>query len=392
MAVLLPNGIDIDDAPLSLKGRVLLLSSGYDGGLYTQLVAGGCFVNQVKIKEGLLYDQDALTAVTPQEGTTSLVAVGGTGILDCAKVLSARYALPLYLVPTCYAGAATNRWALTMGREIKEWQAQPYEVRMLPAQLAHANRLDAAETYAYALQCYLHGVATVTSNWLEGREEANSGLLAAMTQLDGVLTAVGGYTTEAAKTLWEGILAISRYLPDEIPEGHYLSWLISLYKGGQIIYNKYRFAAAFAVGVALSLAPDTPDLTLPADRVRTAKGMAGMPIPRWKDELMLEHVWQDYRQDVADLLRGLPRYARNWRRMVGNCGYGFYEDLGTEDLVRGLRETCHLTKRYSSLCHLYREGWLDDKGERYGSQANQVVFDGHGRDGISGQTGHPRRV
>ncbi|MBO4534630.1 MAG: hypothetical protein J5755_01680, partial [Clostridia bacterium] len=197
MAVLLPNGIDIDDAPLSLKGRVLLLSSGYDGGLYTQLVAGGCFVNQVKIKEGLLY-QDALTSITPQEGTTSLVAVGGTGIIDCAKVLSVEYALPLYVVPTSYAGAATTRWAITLGKEIKGWQAQPYEVRLLPSLLAHANRIDAAETYAYALQCYAQAVTTLTSNWLEGREEANQGILAALKQLDGVLTTADGYGTDTA--------------------------------------------------------------------------------------------------------------------------------------------------------------------------------------------------
>ncbi|MBO4534459.1 MAG: hypothetical protein J5755_00815, partial [Clostridia bacterium] len=236
-------------------------------------------------------------------------------------------------------------------------------------------------------------VTTLTSNWLEGREEANQGILAALKQLDGVLTAADGYGTDTAKTLWEGILAVSRYLPDEIAEGHYLSYLISLYKDGQIIYNKYRFAASFALGTAMALAPDTPDLTLPADRVRTAKGMAGKPVPRWKDDyLMREHVWQDYRQDVADLWRGLPRYARNWRRIVGNCGYGFYEDLSAEELVRGLRETCHLTKRYGALSHLYREGWLDDKGERYGSQRNQTVFDGHGRDGVSRQEGDPRRV
>ena len=394
MAVLLPNGIDIDDTPLAIKGRALLLSSGYDGGLYTQLVAGGCFVDQIKLSP-LLAAEQALLAHVPKEGTTSIVAVGDTSILDMGKVLAAHYSLPLYVLPTGYVGTAFTRWAVTYGDKIKLWQAPPYEVRLLPSLLSHATRIDAAETYAYAVECYMQGVAVLTSDWLGGKEENGERLTTALAALDEVLTAVSGYGAETAKTVWEGLTAFCRHLPDEISEGHLYSFLISLYKNGQTVYNKYRFAAALSMGEALRLAPDVPDLLFPCDQVEALRDMSGASPIRWKEDYAVkQHVWQDYRADVEALLDHLGDYARRWRRIVGDCGYGYYQDLKASDLTRCLRQTCHFTPRYTALKHLYRQGWLDvaDKGERYGLEQSQTVFDGHGRDGVLGQTGDPRRV
>lgn len=392
MATLLSNGIEIADPPLALKGKVLLVSAGYDGGLYTKLTSGGAIVNQIKLRDTLLYDHRTLLANVPPEGTTSIVAVGGTGILDMGKVLSRRYGLPLVLVPTCYAGTALSRWAITCAEEIKIWQAEPYATYLIPALLSHATREDAADTYAYALSCYQQGVAYVTSNWLEGREASTKSVLKGLSALDEVLKACDTYTPDVAGTLWEGILAVQRYLPDEVQEAHLYSFLISLYKRRQILYNKYRFAAAFALGAVLKDLPDLPDVILPGDVVGTALQLAGRPLPHWADDYPVkQHVWQDYREDIMALEQGLGIYARNWRRIVGNCGYGFYDQLTATDLTTCIKGVCHLSPRYSGLSHLYRQGWLD-KGGKDGLAKDQIVFDGHGRDGVPGQTGDPRRV
>lgn len=349
------------DLPLPRAGGVVyVVKEGQDGGLVTFLASKGFEVDTLVVSAATLDDYCGVTVRQLPVATRLTVAVGGFAAMEVGKLLAHKHGLPLWCVPTDYT-AASALWCHTLWTVGKTptFVGTDGHTTLVVDNLLSATRDGTQQVYQHLFAYYAAAVDDVCRNRMCGTEQANVGLRQAAQTAHTALSAVDEYTDEAGKTLWTALETCAGVT--DTKETELLSLAICVYKKGNMSYNRYTFAAAYARAVALSEHRDLPDLYLPPDRCAVqettrALGWETLPSAPTEDLRRLDWVWRDYLPDLQTAFADAGRMARCWRRLAGDAGYGYFEDLTAAEVVALLPVVADMSPTYSPFRHLYLRG------------------------------------
>lgn len=352
------------------KGRVyLVVDAPNDGGVFTYLATHGCTVDKLTVCADHLYDTAPLRARTLYGDARLVVAVGTHIAAQCAALLCVWNRLPLCYLPTDWLGVEAlldNVYAVEQHRLCDFRLVGGYEIALVPSIYRDSTRQGTAHAYAYGVSLYVQLLQCVYMRWLDGREAEVPALQATLKRLGDALQSASQYTQDLGLSLWQVCQTAALAMPEDAP--HTITrycWHISLYKQRQSLYNKYRFAAAYTVACLLRFAPQLPDIMVPADTLGDTEAallLCGLQYDPARlpegDDVRLSYVLGDYLPDAQAMLAVMPVFAKNWRRLVGDCGYGFYADLTADDLLRVLPTVLATQRRPDAVWRLYISGLL----------------------------------
>ena len=353
----------LSEVAWSRPGRVALLVDGTDYGVFSALTMAGAVVDKTQLSNYL--DEDALFDRPPAEGTRSVVAVGSGLLLDAAKLWASIHGLPLLLVPSDYHPSAATAAACFLTEKGTVACNTPIEVALIRP-LLRPSRQSVSLLYASLVAAFVRIHSRLFANRFQAQEALNPALKEEMAKLEGVLLSTNEYADGLVEVLWEALLQAEKVLPLEPnDETLLLALMISIYKERKMPYNNYVMAAAYTLGSVVRLLPRLPNLCLPPERVGIWQDMdrvlgwhRGGKLPTAAEQIRYDHVWRDWQTDAKEQLQNLPTFARNWRRLVGPAGYGYFEDLAYADLVRLLPMVAEAVDTYSPLKHIYWRGLL----------------------------------
>lgn len=348
------------DLPLPRAGGVIyMVCDGHDGGLGTYLAAKGLEIQSLAVEATTLGDYYGTSVRTLPSATRLVVAVGGRCAMEVGKLLAKLHRLPLWCVPLDYVGAALWCHTLwTVGKTPTFVQCAPHTTFLCAT--TQPTRDGVQQTYQYLFAAYMGLSCEVYRNRMFGKEGDNPPLVALAADAKRALLACTEYNAEAGEALWR---ALSACAGAPIQEIETLALAICVYKKGNMSYNRYIFAAAYALGRALADCPDMPDLLLPPARpsvveaigrlgwVAQAQPTATAPKVDW--------AWRDFAQDYRRETDDMSTMAKYWRRLAGGAGYGYFEDLTAAEVVALLPVVAEIHPTYTPLKHLYLRGNLN---------------------------------
>ena len=331
---------DIDDASWP-RGRVYLYMQHANTALATRL-ARGAVVQQL----------DEANMPTAYPGHT-IVASGDNDFLVRAKTLALEGGFDLVCVPT--------RWAVEA--------LYPYCLRLCPVPVAQAlgmrtvvlssvarDPADCADLYALLAACYV-GLfdAVLTAMWRNENSDYQNSIQACRHAL---------LTPEVYRNPQLLAHQIVQMLPHVSLQIEWFARLISLYKQQEMMYNKYRFAAAMGVAQAIALSPNLPMVALPPARTAVLAYLAAdnvHPAIAPADDLARrDWIWQTARLGCHDYFAPLPSMCAVYRSLLPDCGYNTVPDLEAWDVAHLLPCLAEVAAEDSALGHLYRRGALND--------------------------------
>ena len=119
------------------------------------------------------------------------------------------------------------------------------------------------------------------------------------------------------------------------------------------------YPAGLTVGTVREVSLDAAGLTYTAviEPARALGWRLPSPVPYDRDEYRrIDWVWRDYVSEWAEVKATLRRAAKNWRRLAGSSGYGYFEDLSAADIVALLPVVAEMSPTYTPFRHLYLRG------------------------------------
>lgn len=354
----------LTDLPIPRAGGVVyMVKEGPDGGLAAFFASKGFEVECLAVASASLDDYCGMAVRDLPVATRLVVAVGGFAAMEVGKLLSVGRRLPLWCVPTDYA-AASALWCHTLwtvGKAPTFVGTDGHSVMVVDSLLG-STRDGVQQAYQHLFAHYVGMVGALYRNRMTGEETANAALRQAAECARGALLAVDEYGADAGKTLWTALEeCVGKTEPKEI---ELLSRAICVYKKRNMPYNRYTFAAAYAWAVALLECRDLPDLWLPPDRQAVREAALGLG---WETPLdvpdvdmrRMDWVWRAYLDDARKALQDVGTMARCWRRLAGDAGYGYFEDLSAAEVVAMLPIVADLSPTYTPFRHLYLRGGLN---------------------------------
>ena len=347
---------------LRAGGVVYLVRNGADGGLGNYFAAKGFTVREIVVSDATLDDYCGMAVRRVEEGTRILVAVGNHCAMEAGKLLAHLHDLPLWCVPTdldaACAMSAYTMW--TVDRRPVFLPVRSHTVICLDGLLSPTrDGIQQAYQYLFARYVALHSAVYRGRLFLEERDNARLRTLSEAAEK--TLLSIDEYSPTAGKTLWQMLAQTA----DEGDDNEILLFAkaICVYKKGNMAYNRYVFAAAYAYVVALGECRDLPDLLLPPDRVTVAEAAEGLgwvpaecATPPVREYRRIDWVWRDYLPEMGEVAAKSAEMAKNWRRLAGSAGYGYFEDLSAADLVGLLPLVAETYPTYTPFKHLYLRG------------------------------------
>ena len=354
------------DLPAPRAGGVAyILRTGLDGGLGGYLSSKG-FTVQDALLAATADDYVGITLRNLPSATRLVVAIGGYYAMEAGKLLAHSARLPLWCVPTDYdaASALTDYSLWTVDNRPVFLPAPALTVIRLPSAFA-ATRDGVQQAYQHLFGYYVALEAAIFRNRLFLNEGDNARLRETHREVERTLLAVDEYAPTLGETLWTVLVKAAETCEDK--EIILLAKAICVYKKGNMAYNRYVFAAAYAYLVALGEWQDAPDLLLPPDRtlvLKEAEAKLGWRVALEQTESGQEYrridwVWRDRVEELGEALNKAKRMAKIWRRLAGSAGFGYFEDLAAEDMTSLLPIVAETYPSYTPFKHLYLRGGLN---------------------------------
>ena len=351
---------------LRAGGIIYLLRTGLDGGLGEYFASRGFNVEDNLLTDAALEDYHGVALRRVPSATRLIVAMGGFAAMEAGKLLAHTAHLPLWCVPTDYdAVTALADYSLWTTNGAPLFVPAPELTVLRLTSVFSATRDGIQQAYQHLFGYYVALEAAIFRNRLFLAEGDNARLREVLKEVEKALLSADEYSPTLGDTLWAGIAQAAEVCEDR--EIILMAKAICVYKKGNMAYNRYVFAAAYAYLAALGESKDMPDLLLPPDSALVAKEAADklgwqVPAPKAMDKKeyrRLDWVWRDYLGELAQAAQTAKEIAKRWRRIAGSAGYGYFEDLSAEDLTYLMPIVAETYPTYTPFKHLYLRGGLN---------------------------------
>ena len=350
---------------LRAGGYVLLYTDGADSGLETYLTAKGFAVEKSVVDANAMPHYTACAMRILPSATRLIVAMGGYVCMELGKLTARLHDLPLWCIPTDYGATAClwcyGVWTVEGAPQVL---TTPAHTTILLDGVLTADRNGVQQAYQHLFGHYVALHSAIYRHRLFNEEEANPPLRRAAERIAERMRLSVEYDPTVAPAMWQCLSEAASVAEES--EIHLLAMAICLYKQDKMPYNKYEMVAAVAEAAALCTAKDVPDLYLPPDRAAVlalANTLGWHPIaapwPTVAEYRRIDWVWRDYLADCRQAIGDIAAPSKNWRRLAGNAGYGFYADLTPADVAVLLPLAAELSPAYTPLKHLYLRGTLN---------------------------------